>query len=380
MTDSFADLWSSSSAIPQKTKPQTLASASSSSIHNSTRGISKPFSLLASTTQHQQPRYGSPNSTSAKRSTTSTPVPSLSVTPSRGTATPVDAFSDLFSSTASSATGYSNINVKSQTGMTIAERLAMEAEVRDSRRFGGEHQLRTDVGSQDSTWVGLDSLVHSGTGNAQLSSDRSRISGTVNNLDEGDDWVLSGFTGSMSQAATSTTVRSTLSQPHPPSSSRPSRPKSQQQSSTKKLDSSVLDFGITSQDDPGNESRVGTGLIDLDNEAVDFNFDLGKQREGPIVGNREINDDDDILGMLSQPVEVVKAQTQTQVNFLPFLCLDFTFLCSIPLDSSLHQEVKNDKSRTTCFTLLSVSRISQPWIIIDYLSLEALAISNCLQF
>jgi hypothetical protein len=37
------------------------------------------------------------------------------------------------------------------------------------------------------------------------------------------------------------------------------------------------------------------------------------------IGNRGISDDDDILGILSQPVEVVKAQTQTQVNLIPYL-------------------------------------------------------------
>src|SRR5260221_1483218 len=204
MTDSFADLWSSSAAIPPKAKPQTLASASasSSSINITSRGTSKPdaFSLLT-TSQNQQPRYGSPSSTlgnAGKRSTTNTPpFPSPSVTPSRGVGrTGMDAFSDLFSS---SATGSSNRNVKSQTGMTLAERLAR---AKDPRRV---EERRMDVGPQDTAWLGLDSLAHPGSGTAQQSSDQSTISRVTGTLSEKDDlgWGNFSLVSSTTQAETS---------------------------------------------------------------------------------------------------------------------------------------------------------------------------------
>lgn len=260
MSDSFADLWSSSAAIPPKPKPQTLANASSTAIHNSTtKGGPKPdaFSFLASSSRQQHQRYSSPNPTPGnpgKRSTTNTPP--VSVTPTLGgTTSGLDAFSDLFSSTAlSGATKPLNGSVKSPSGMTIAERLAMEAQAENSRRLGEEPRSRTNVSSQDSAWVGLDSLV-SGTASAGTSS-------------------------------------TPLSQPRP-----------QQKAATLWHD----------PDAPRNKSRVERGLLDLDDDAADFDFGSGEQKESQDL----IGDDDDILGMLSQPVELVKAQTQMQVNFPP---------------------------------------------------------------
>ena len=344
MTDSFADLWSSSAP---KTKAQTLASASSSIHTSKTTRTSKPdaFSFLATSAQHS--RYGSPHSTSGnagKRSNTNTPpvLPPSRGAPSAG----VDAFSDLFSST-SSAAG------TSQT-MTLAEKLALEAQAKHSRVVGEGHQLKTNVGSQDSAWLGLDSLARSAP------SDRSSVSG---NLKAGDDWGLgdfSSFSTSTTSAAPSTMIQTPLSHPQPqpkpaklwdlqdftsPSSSaHSSRPSSQQkarqnsQLNPTKFKSTVLDVDITIQDDADDPSRAGSGLLDLDDGATDFNLDSSEQRKGLLGQDLDFNDtvdnrgDDDILGILSQPVEVVKAQTQTQVSFSAFLrSLDSLILFSFCL-------------------------------------------------
>jgi hypothetical protein len=136
----------------------------------------------------------------------------------------------------------------------------------------------------------------------------------------------------------------------PSSSAQPSRPSSQpkaqqqsQPSSAQKFDSSDHDFNFTIHDvadGPRNESRE-RGLLDLDNDATEFNFG---HREGQLdhglglsdsIDKQDISDHDDILGMLSQPVEVVKAQTQTQVNFLPFMITGLPLLLSFACASRI---------------------------------------------
>jgi hypothetical protein len=254
----------------------------------------------------------------------------------------MDAFSGLFPS--------SNGNGKFHSGMTIAERLAIEAQAKGARRVGVEPQSRTNC-SQDNAWVGLDSLVQPG---ALLSSGQSGSFTSSDNSHPEDDWGLSDFRSlPATSAATSTMARLPLSQPKPlqsslkpsslwdledfassSSSAHPSRPssqtKSRQQSrpnSTENVTSSSLNFDFTSQGDTDgvrNEGRAGSRLLDVDNDAAYFDFRVGEQKEGQVdqdfatISDRGMGDDDDILGMLSQPVEVVKAQTQTQVNFFLF--------------------------------------------------------------
>jgi len=259
----------------------------------------------------------------------------------------MDAFSDLFSS---SATGSSNGNVKPRTGMTLAERLAR---AKDSRRV---EERRMDVGPQDTTWLGLDSLAHPGIGTVQRSSDQSTISRVTGNLIEKDDLGLDNF----SSVSSSTPVGTSVLQPRPQQSSikpatlwdlqdfasptssaqssRPSsQPKVQQKSKliSNEFDSSGLDFDIIIQDaeNPLEESRAGMGLLDGDDSAADLG--LGTQTKDLLYQDPDFSADgvdsradDDILGILSQPVEVVKAQTRTQVNFTPFC--DFWISSFIP--------------------------------------------------
>ena len=247
--------------------------------------------------------------------------------------------------------------------MTLAEKLALEAQAKHSRGVKEELQLGTNVGSQDSAWLGLDSLAR------PAPSDRSTLSGT---LKAGDDWGLGDFssfsTSTTSAAPPSTTIQTPLSHPQPqlkpaklwdlqdftspPSSSaHSSRPSSQQkarqhsQLNPTKFNSTVLDFDITIQDD---STRAGSGLLDLDDGAADFNLGLAEQRKGLLDQDPDFNDtvdnrggDDDILGMLSQPVEVVKAQTQPQVGFfLPLfwdLWILLFFACPVELFLQPHQ-------------------------------------------
>ncbi len=366
MSDSFADLWSSSAPLPPKPKPQTLVSASSSSIggtstlgnqpyRSTTGGSSKPdvFALLAgsgqSQLQPQQQRYGSPNPSfrvagSRSNADTPSPAPALprSVTSSSGSrgtgsAAGSDAFSDLFSSSTQRG---GDLNGNSQD-MTIAARMAMESQTKTSKGVRGDPQpLKADVGAQDTAWVGLDSLAGSGTGFSRYQ--------TRNTMDKGDDWGLDDFGPSV----THTTRTSGLVQPQPQqppkglskglkavwdldeftpsasgsSSAQQSRPSSQpksysqpqQQKPTKNVD---FDSGNKEHDIPRRSE--GVGLLDFDDDVgvLDSFGSGGGQSDGLLHGydSREgRGDEDDILGMLGQPVETARAQAEAQVSFCFF--------------------------------------------------------------
>lgn len=363
MSDSFADLWSSSAPLPPKSKPQTLASASTSSIgtsllgnqpYRSTTGnSSKPdvFALLAgSGPGKQQQIYSSPNPSfraAGGRSNGGTPSSApvfprsdTSSSGSRGSGSGAgsDAFSDLFSSSSSKQQG-SGLNVKGHD-MTIAARMAMESHSKTPGAIRGvSRPLNTDLRAHDTAWAGLDSLAGSGTSFSGLRpSYQTNNSTSSRKLDGDDDWGLGDF-GSGASLITRTHG---IAQPQPQqplkdlskdsttlwdldeiapspflsSSAQQSRPSSQpnshfkshQQKPTKKEFSdrpdSEYDYRDQGLDDPIPRSGEGEGLLDFD--AV-----LGSR-------NGERGDEDDILGMLSQPVEAVKAQTEVRVSFRSF--------------------------------------------------------------
>jgi hypothetical protein len=366
MSDSFADLWSSSAPLPPKPKPQTLASASSSTStlgnqpyrSTTTGGSSKPdaFALLAGSGQsqlqpQQQQRYGSPNPSfrvAGGRSNAGTPSPApalpRSVTSSSGSrgissaAAGSDAFSDLFSSSTQRG---GDLNGNSQD-MTIAARMAMESQTKGVR--GGSQPLKADVGAQDTAWAGLDSLAGSGTGIQTRHTTSSR------KLDEEDDWGLDDF----GLSATHTTRKSGLAQPQPQqppkglsrgsktvwdldefapsasgsSSAQQSRPSSQPKSfsqpqqhkpTKKELD---IDFDSGNKEHDIPRRSEGVGLLDFDDAddvGVSDSFGLGGgQSDGLLLGDdsREgRGDEDDILGVLGQPVEAARVQAEAQVSF-----------------------------------------------------------------
>jgi len=335
MSDSFADLWSSSAPLPPKPKPQTLASSTafSNQPQRSTNSSkSDLFSLLASSGPNQQ-RYGSPNSAmrgTERRSNAGTPSPappvSIASSSSRGGG---DAFGDLFASSSSSAAAGG-----SPASMTIAARMAMEAQQKSSAdRSGSLLPQKTNVPAHDSAWAKLDSLVAARDGFGGIQPPIQAT--TSRKVDLDDDWGLGDFGSS---TVPNTTSSKSIPQPQPrpgKSSSKTttvspwdpdefatpsphlSRPSSQLKTDRQKdhFDSPDADFDFGNREDLPPEPHTRGALLDFDGVVDD---DFGP-REGlldsfgndsPVDGIGRTRDDDDILGMLSKPVEVVKAQTQ----------------------------------------------------------------------
>ena len=349
MSDSFADLWSSSAPLPPKPKPKTLASATSSSNQpqkSTNSSKSDLFSLLASSGSNQQ-RYGSPNSAvrgTEKRSNTGTPSPvppvSFVSSSSRGGG---DAFGDLFASSSSSATAGG-----SPAGMTIAARMAMEAQQKNSADGGGSFlPQKTNVPAHDSAWERLDSLVAARDDFGGIQPPNRTT--TSRKVDINDDWGLGDFASSTIPSTTSsksvpvvqpqprlgkppsktTTVSpwdldEFASTPSPHLSRSPSQLKTDRQKSMKTedhFDSPDVDFDFGNREDVPPEPHIRETLVDFDG-VVDDDFgreqreglldSFGDDSAGDAIGR--LRDEDDILGVLSKPVEVVKAQTQTRVS------------------------------------------------------------------
>jgi len=401
MSDSFADLWSSSAPVASKNSQQTLSSisgsATSSQRQNSSqasRNSNKPdvFSLLASsgTNASSGPRYGggsagtygsgstnngnlnrSGNITSSSRpitpamssiggrSNSNTPAPSASR--SNG-----DAFSDLFSSSSTTSNGNGNAS-----NMTLAARLAMEAKARQGSTPGPAKQSSGITGSD--AWAGLDSLASGGglglgISPITVSAARPNTTATAGNLNnDEDDWGLGDFGSHMkvqatvptqnigpsapartqSQSSSITANKSAslwdlddFASPQPArtnstSSSSPNvdqkRPISRTASSQSGLRKAAdtfqddtfnlaspdadFDFGNREDDYPASarsqgRNGIGRGLLDSDDEGDGFGQAQDRNGRHSVISA----DDDDILGMLSQPVEAVKAKTSNQPN------------------------------------------------------------------
>ncbi|KAF4617970.1 hypothetical protein D9613_013024 [Agrocybe pediades] len=412
MSDSFADLWSSSAPLPPKPSQQTLSSISSNTSHRSSASPavsqgsrSKPdvFSLLASSGSNTSgPRYGglgggtsgygngsaSNSSTNASRNASSRPItpamPSLggrtnSSTPAPAAApstrsTSGDAFSDLFSS-ASGTNGSTNAS-----NMTLAARLAMEAKSSQSNGRGSPsgsmNQPQHSAGVADSAWAGLDSLASGGGGlglgisPTPASTVRGTSSSTSRvNVNDEDDWGLGDFGAPTKVQPTTTTSSSRSSRPAAPertqsssstsngkkpttlwdlddfaspqpANTRPSsslldvdqtrpisRTGSSQSGGQKSLDAfeddaykvaspdADFDFGNREDDYPASarsqgRSGAGRGLLDSDDEGDMFGRAQNPNRPSGVATAH--TDEDDILGMLSQPVEAVKAKTTSR--------------------------------------------------------------------
>ncbi|PPQ68834.1 hypothetical protein CVT25_008882 [Psilocybe cyanescens] len=407
MSDSFADLWSSSAPLPPKPKPQTLSSASSSTSSssfarqnsNSGYGVntgSKPdlFAMLSSSgSGNSTPRYGAANGNgtgnrpSVPPSRTMTPSSSSlgpgvglgagagagiarSGSAAAGGNTGGDAFSDLFSS--------SNQGSSNSSNMTLAARLAMESEQRRGGGAGmGMGMGRVSPGKQsargggvggssdDAAWAGLDSLATGGSSilKATKTSSAAKHAPTakVKVDDDADDWGLADFgAASSSRARTQTTAQSIASAAaakerkkaavslwdlddfkggadgdgaassaapvrtyspspvtaHPPRSSKPLYLDDDDGAGGVGVASPDKDFDFGSREDLDGEK--GRGLLDFDEDEDDFGLGGGRRNgngngdgygQGRGHGHRGAGDDeDDILGMLSKPVEVVRAR------------------------------------------------------------------------
>lgn len=200
MSDSFADLWSTTAPLPPKTKPQTLSGASGTqNLASKPSGGSKPdiFALLASAgpTTSPTPRYGSGLTASTPSSRAMTPSRLALSSSSRATPQPSgqaysqpvskvnsgDAFGDLFASSAGK-----------EANMTLAARLALEGmgKSRDSPMgaSGTTNSASTAAAADGGAWAGLDALIGGGLN----ASTPPPVAPHVK-VDDVDDWGLGDF-------------------------------------------------------------------------------------------------------------------------------------------------------------------------------------------
>ncbi|KAF5360624.1 hypothetical protein D9756_004614 [Leucocoprinus leucothites] len=193
MSDSFADLWNTTTS--QK-KPQTLSSLTQQQ-PSTQQGQRRPqggqdiFALLSSTSSSSTPTStanvarSSPSLRSSTPSSTftSTPPPSRPQQQQQQQRPSADAFSDLFSSSASS----------SRQNLTIAQKAALADKERKEAILAHQRQQE----KEKTAWAGLDSLGLGGnveltpkTTNGSKSIPASASKGSV---DEEDDWGLGDF-------------------------------------------------------------------------------------------------------------------------------------------------------------------------------------------
>ncbi|ESK97759.1 uba ts-n domain protein [Moniliophthora roreri MCA 2997] len=295
MSDSFADLWNTTTPAKSNLSAQSLASLSkttttSSTINNSTRRQNDLFSQLSSVSPSSS-RSVTPGSNTSKP--LSPPPATTSKVGSGG-----DAFSGLFSSSNGLGSGQSTAN------MTMAQRAA-QAEKEKREKLLQEQAARK---KEASAWEGLDSLGGSGMMNRTSSTNSNSFA------DEDDDW---GF-GSTAKASAFSQNKSSAPSPSP-------RPKSSVNLPTPAKSSTPIpddddwglgNFGSSSASKPANSpapassnSKPQGSLWDLDAfndippsriDSPGKDFDFGDREDGP-VGFQ----DDDILGDLGKPVDTI---------------------------------------------------------------------------
>ncbi|KAF9476165.1 hypothetical protein BDN70DRAFT_839700 [Pholiota conissans] len=358
MSDAFADLWSTTN--PAKPKAPLLSSSTSSSAQSQSRpGSSKPdvFSLLAGAgSGASTPRYGSGYAASASATSSRPITPSLSSNLSqRSTPQPQlqaqpqklgsDAFGDLFSTSSSSgANGTGN--------MTLAAKLAMQS-------TGGGVGQRGQAASATSAavmspsasaWAGLDALAGGLT--ATPAPTTSGGGGGKNIVvDDVDDWGLGDFGSAPTTTTTTKTVPTNGSNTATvrrkpkigtslwdleefasgstpaPVSHQPHHGHATAHKANAKLASPDEDFDFGGREDRVDEERWehrahrGAGhkhghghgrgqdkLLDFfDDDTVDGPASAQGLLGSNPHGHEHRHDEDDVLGLLSKPVEVVKA-------------------------------------------------------------------------
>lgn len=201
----------------------------------------------------------------------------------------------------------------------MAERAAMVEKQRLAAATRGQGQAA--VQNDHHQWAGLDAL-----GGGNTTSNTSTGSKAV--VDDHDDWGLGDFgSGAPAPASSAATHR-------PPQQRAP------------KSDSSLLDFDSSFNSSQNSKPHVApaaksTGsLWDLDEftsspagayvadatpkvkskekfDSPDFDFDFGNREDNPSNGHGQHHEEDDILGMLSKPVEVVRAQAASSQSPSP---------------------------------------------------------------
>lgn len=139
-------------------------------------------------------------------------------------------------------------------------------------------------------------------------------------------WDLDGFTSPSPSLTPPASLHTIAPQSSRSSSSSTGKHKANDSSSIGKNDAKAR-FD-TPDDDFDFGGREDRGLLDLD---LDDDYRGQKNGNGNGNGNGTLEDDDDILGMLSKPVEVVRASTRKKVCLLHLIsCLLLTTMLPPP--------------------------------------------------
>ena len=312
MADSFADLWKSTapSNLQDKKKLGSIPPR-----YQQPAPKHDAFSLLASSSS-------SPNHNSAPTSRSITPA-STSATQSSGRG---DAFGDLLS--------LSGVTPNANTNMTIAERQRMLQQ----RQASSSKSTSNTLGANDNMgqWKGLDSLVAAS----------STASGTTPLVNHDDDWGLGDFASVPATKATPAskpaagtkllwnvddfTSPPALSQPRsnasqsPANRSTPQLNKASQPAAAKTL-WDLEEFTPPSPSSVHPSSSTKTKTVEPTFDSPEDDFDFGSREDQDFEGNcpkqdhpwsdattsfsnhnhEQDGDEDDILGLLSKPVDEV---------------------------------------------------------------------------
>lgn len=279
MSDSFADLWSSTA--PARPVPQKLGSATSTSSRND---INRPkndvFSLLSS---------------AASSAPVSRPItPSIAGQASKTAPKPISGGGDVFSSLLSGSLGGISNN---STNLTMAERAAKVAKEREQRA-----QQTASAAPVASAWAGLDSLAkptsYSSVKHASSSplpvddwifdspaprAAAASIKPPSPALVE-EDWGLGDFS-----SAPSTSGQSQQHRPLPSSSPNPSHSQN------------IWDIDQTAVSNRPASRKASTPTPPPRREAnPEEDFDFGDGAVG-LLDSQDQSDDEDILGILGKP-------------------------------------------------------------------------------
>ncbi|KAF6748386.1 UBA domain-containing protein 7 [Ephemerocybe angulata] len=296
MSDSFADLWSSTTpSQPQKAVPLSQQKPAAGS-YTQSRPKHDVFALLSqSSAPAGRNNTGSSSNLNASRSgsslNSSSPA-SRSLTPSLSsgstsrpgsslsTSKPAlsgDAFNDLFGGGSLGGSG------KSSATLTIAERAALAEQQRQAAQAPSTSSQSVVV-DQDDDW-GLGDFAAPATAKPRPQQQQHRAPKSDSLLD------FDGFDSG-------STVRVASTKP----------PATQQTKSS----GSLWDLDDFTSDSSSSAAQATPQSKPRENfDSPDFDFDFGNREDkdpSPSNGNGH-HEEDDILGMLSKPVDVVRATT-----------------------------------------------------------------------
>src|ERR1700730_1117742 len=258
MSDSFADLWNSSAPPkPSRQPPPKLGTQ----IPQGRPAQKDLFSLLAS---------------SSAPSTSSSAPASRSLTPHRLSPQPADAFSELLSG--------SLVKTQNSEKLTIAQRAAQAEKERLTRSESHERRAQ----EHQSAWAGLHALAaaqESQTPSATLLKD---------------DWTFDSSTHNINPGS-STSLQSHQDKDHWDllnSSAKPPVPSATLSASAQIWDlDSFVSAPVAHQPSPNRTPTIGA----LDDDFLSSGPQQGDDRQAEYLPN----EDDNLLGILSEPVDVI---------------------------------------------------------------------------